>query len=99
LKGQSATSTKLENPEARVAILVGEGLRNAGDLLDQQPAAVLEAILDRIKLLQLPGYAPKHRYKLRAAIIEYLEERLHEAQAREHRLAHAITGAENLLDD
>jgi hypothetical protein len=41
----------------------------------------------------------KHRYKMRAAIIEYLEERFHEAAARERRLAQAITGAEDLSDD
>jgi hypothetical protein len=36
---------------------------------------------------------------MRAAIIQYLDERLREARARERGLAQAITGAENLPDD
>lgn len=84
-----------KNREARVATLVADSIRNALDMLDEQPAAVLEAMIDRAKLLQRPGRGPKHRYKVRAALIDYLEERLQEAQARERRLAQAITGVEN----
>jgi hypothetical protein len=85
--------------EARVAILIGDSIRNALDMLDEQPAAVIEAMIERAKDLQLSGIAPKHRYKLRAAIIEYLEERLHEARARERQLAQAITGTADLPGD
>jgi hypothetical protein len=85
----------IENREARVAILCGESIRTALDMLDVQPAAVLEVLLEHAKRLQLSGNAPKHRYKLRAAIIEYLEERRHEAQRQEHRLAQAISGVPN----
>jgi hypothetical protein len=88
-----------KNREARVAILIGDSIGNALDMLDEQPAAVIEAMIERAKDLQLSGIAPKHRYKLRAAIIEYLEERLHEARARERQLAQAITGTADLPGD
>jgi hypothetical protein len=83
----------MENRYARVSILIGESIRNALDLLDQQPAAVIEAMIEHTKQLQLSGNAPKHRYRVRAAIIEYAEERLHEAQQWERQLAQAIAGA------
>src|SRR5215475_13924567 len=82
----------LTNREARVGILVGDNIRNALDIIDEQPAVVIEALIKYSKDFQLSGNAPKHRYRLRAAIIEYLEERLHEARAWECRLAQAITG-------
>jgi hypothetical protein len=88
-----------KNREARVAFLIGDSIRNALDMLDEQPAAVIEAMIKRGKDLQLSGNAPKHRYRLRAAVIEYLEERLHEARARERRLAQAITGTADLPGD
>jgi hypothetical protein len=89
----------MESREARVATLVGDNIRNGLDIIDEQPAAVLRALIERAKRTQLSGSAPKHRYRLRAAIIDYLEERLREAREREHRLAQAITGAENLPND
>ena len=85
--------------EARVAALVGQNLRNALDMIDEQPAAILEALVEHSRHLQQSGNAPKHRYRIRAAIIEYLEERLREAEARERQLVLAITGAEDLLKD
>jgi hypothetical protein len=83
-----------KNREARVAILIGDSIRNALDMLDEQRAAVIAAMIERAKDLQLSGFAPKHRYKLRAAINQYLEERLHEARARERQLAQATTGTD-----
>jgi hypothetical protein len=84
----------VKSRETRVTILVGDSLRNALAMLDEQPAAVLDALFERAKDLHLSGNAPKHRYKLRAALIEYLEERLHEGRARERQLAQAITGTD-----
>ena len=81
-----------------MAILIGDSIRNALDMLDQQPAAVIEAMIERAKDLQLPGIAPKHRYKLQAAIIEYLEQRLDKARVRERQLAQAVTGTDLLGD-
>jgi hypothetical protein len=40
-------------------------------------------MIERGKRLQLSGNAPTHSYSLRAAIIEYLEQRLREARKRE----------------
>jgi hypothetical protein len=88
-----------KNREGRVAILVHEGLGNALDLLDEQSAAVLEAMLERAKQLHQSGHAVEHRFKLRVAIIEYIEERRREAVAQERRLAQAISGAEDLPND
>jgi hypothetical protein len=84
----------LGSREARVAILIGDGIRNALDMLDEQPAAVLEVLIEHSRRLQLSGNAPKHRHQLRDALIEYFEQRLHEARARERQLAQAITGVD-----
>ena len=89
----------LKSREARVAILVGDNIRNALDMVDEQPAQVIEVMIKYGKDLQLSGNVPKHRYRLRAAIIEYFEERLHEAREREGRLAQAITGRADLSGD
>lgn len=78
----------------RLAIFIGESIRNALDILDEQPAMVLEAMTEHAKRLQQSGNMPKHRHELRTAIIAYLEQRLHEAQAREHQLVQAITGGD-----
>jgi len=82
----------MENRYARVAILIAENIRNALDLLDHQPVSALEAMIDHYKQQQLSGNAPKHRYRIRDALIEYAEERLHEAEEWESQLSHAITG-------
>jgi hypothetical protein len=81
----------MENRDARVAILIGESIRNALDLLDHQPACVLGAMIERHKQIQLSGNAPKHRYRLRAALIEYAEERLRDTQEWERHFTQALT--------
>jgi hypothetical protein len=81
----------MESREARARILVAGNTRNELDLPDEQPANVIEAVTERAKRAHQSGRGPKHRYRLRAAIIEYLEERRHEARALERRLAQAIT--------
>ncbi|MBO0758852.1 MAG: hypothetical protein J2P54_23645 [Bradyrhizobiaceae bacterium] len=91
-KTQHHIDEALENRYARVTIVVGENIRNSLDLLDQQPAAVLEGIIERVKQMQRSGNAPKHRYRLREALIEYLEERLHEAREWESAFVKDLTG-------
>jgi hypothetical protein len=59
--------------EGRAAVHIAESIRSAFDLIDAQPAAVLEVLIERGKLLQKSGNAPKHTYKVRAVLIEYLE--------------------------
>jgi hypothetical protein len=56
-------------------------------------------MIERGRHLRVSGNAPKHRYSLRAAIVECLEQRLSAAQARERQLAQATTSAENLPND
>jgi MFS superfamily sulfate permease-like transporter len=72
----------VQNRDARAAVLIAEQIRNALDTVDEQPAAVIEALIEPGKHLQISGTVPKHRYSLRAAMIEYLEQRLHVSAAR-----------------
>jgi hypothetical protein len=89
----------IANREARVACLIVDDMRNALNLLDEQPAAVIEAMIEHGTNLLLSGNASNHRYRLQAALIEYLEERLREVRASERQLAQAITGTNDLSDD
>ena len=84
----------LRSRNVRVAVLVADTIRNALNLIDEQPAAVLEAMVGAAEELQQSGGAPKHRYDIRAALIKYLKERRSEAEARERHLARAITGGD-----
>ena len=90
LSGRSLTAWSCAPPGLTARVLVVGNIRNALDLLDEQLANVIEAVTKRAKRAHQSGCGPKHRYRLRAAIIEYLEERLHEARALERRLAQAI---------
>jgi hypothetical protein len=56
-------------------------------------------MIERASDLHLSGIVPKHRSKFRAAIVDYLKERLHEARARERHLAQALTGTADLPAD
>jgi hypothetical protein len=49
---------EVRSREARVAILIGDSVRNALDIIDEQPAAVLEVLIERGKRLHLSGNAP-----------------------------------------
>ena len=74
-----------------MAVLVGERLRLALDLLDEQPPTVLEAIVSLAKERQRTGNFPKHRREVREALIKYAEEVcLKEAHARDRRLFQGI---------
>jgi hypothetical protein len=78
---------------ARTAFGIGACIRSALDVLDEQPPSVIEALIDEARDLQKPGSsAPRHRYKVRAAIIEYCEERLQTARELERELFRGITG-------
>jgi hypothetical protein len=48
----------MENRDARVAILIAEQIRNAVNMIDVQPSAVIEAMIERGKHLQ---YLATHR--------------------------------------
>src|SRR5215475_16140351 len=95
LQTQLHIKTALSDRDTRVAILIGESLRLALDLLDEQPPTVIEAIVSLAKERQRTGNFPKHRRELREALIKYAEEVcLKEAYARERRLFQGITGLE-----
>jgi hypothetical protein len=82
----------MANRYARAAIIICDNMNNALDLLDHQPASALEAMIERYKQQQISGNAPKHRSRVRAALIEYAEERLHETQKWERQFTQAVTG-------
>ena len=83
-----ATKSQMEH----VLASVSNTIRTALDLLDAQPAAVLDLMVEHTRAKRRAGKAPKHRRKFQATFIEYLEERQVEAEARERRLEQAITG-------
>jgi len=95
LQTQLHIKTALSDRDTRVAILIGESLRLALDLLDEQPPTVIEAIVSLSKERQRTGNFPKHRRELREALIKYAEEVCWKgARDRERRLFHGITGLE-----
>jgi len=81
-----AESAERGFPRAR-----GTPVRNASNLIDEQPAAVLGPMVGRAEDMQRSGTLPKYRYKVRAVPIEYFRERRDEAAGRERDLARAVT--------
>jgi hypothetical protein len=92
LQTQLRIQAALSERDNRVACLIVEGMRNLFDLLEAQSPSVIEALIEHVKDLQHPGKGVKHRQALRAALIEWGQQSLHEAQARERRLFQGITG-------
>lgn len=93
LQTELQIKSALSDRDTRVAVLIGESLRLALDLLDEQPPTVIEMIVSLAKERQRAGNFPKHRRELREALIKYTEEVcLKEARDRERRLFHGITG-------
>jgi hypothetical protein len=92
LQIQRGIQAALSERDSRVACHIVEGVRSLCDLLEEQSPAVIEAWIEHLKDMQRPGKGPKHRHALRAALIEWGQQSLREAQAREHRLFHGITG-------
>jgi hypothetical protein len=87
LQTQLHIKSALEERDTRVAVLISESLGLALDLLDEQPPTVLEVIVSLAKERQRTGNFPKHRLKLREALIKYAEEvGLKEARVRKCRL-------------
>jgi hypothetical protein len=82
-------SHALGERSARVACLIVEALKGTLDLLDEQPSAVIEGLVDYAKNMQPPRGG---REDLQVAIIKYGEYALEQARARERRLLTGITG-------
>jgi hypothetical protein len=81
-------SQGLGDRSTRVACLIVEAIKGTLDLLDEQPSAVIEGLIDYAKLTPpAPG-----REELNGAIIKYGEYALEQARTREHRLLTGITG-------
>jgi hypothetical protein len=59
---------------------------------DEQPPAVLEALVEFGREWHRTGRGPKHRDGVRYLLLEYVEQRLAEAKKREQRLLEGITG-------
>ena len=79
----------LQERDVRIAGMIVESVRHALDLLDEQPASMLEAICDYLKDLQK---TEKFRRDIRKALCEYAEEALKQSRERERRLHEGITG-------
>jgi len=78
---------------ARAAFGIAACIRSGLDVLDEQPPAVIEAMIEAARELQKSSSnAPEHRYRIRAAFIEYAEERLRVARRQEIELFRGITG-------
>jgi hypothetical protein len=93
LQTQLHIKSALKDRSVRVACLIAESIRNALDLLDEQPPDVIEAMLEAAKEAERAGGLPKPRAALRAEILKYAEDySLKEARARESRLFRGITG-------
>jgi hypothetical protein len=94
LQTQLHIKSALKERSVRVACLIAESIKNALDLLDEQPPDVIEAMLEGAKEADRSGTLPKHRHELRVAILKYMEDySLKEAHAKE-RLFKGITGLE-----
>jgi hypothetical protein len=93
LQTQLHIKSALKDRSVRVACLIAESIRNALDLLDEQPPDVIEAMLEAAKEAERAGGLPKQRAALRVEILKYAEDySLKEARARERRLFQGITG-------
>src|SRR5262249_30782476 len=84
-------SHALGERSARVASHIVETVDRVLDLLDEQPTAVLEALIDYRKQKQSQEHR-KPRRDLGEALIAYGQATLEEARARERRLLQGITG-------
>jgi hypothetical protein len=81
-------SHALGERSTRVACLIVEAIIGTLDLLDEQPSAVIEGLIDYAKHTR----PPRGREDLNVAIIKYGEYALEQARARERRLLSGITG-------
>ena len=84
-------SHALGERSTRVASHIVETINRVLDLIDEQPTAVIEALIDYAKQKQSQEHR-RPRHDLEEALIAYGQATLKEAREREHRLLQAITG-------
>jgi hypothetical protein len=84
----------LKDQYIRSASHIVEIIKRAMDLTDEQPPPVLEALMDFCGEMrrQDSHYHNKEREGVRTAFHAYFKEALKEAQEREDKLFHALTG-------
>jgi hypothetical protein len=84
-------SHALGERSTRVASHIVETINRVLDLIDEQPTAVVEALIDYGKQKQSQEHR-KPRHDLGGALVAYGQATLKEARARERRLLEGITG-------
>jgi hypothetical protein len=84
-------SHALGTRSTRVACQIVETIDCVLDLLDEQPTAVIEALIDYGRQKQSQEHR-KPRHELGGALVAYGQTTLKEARARERRLLQGITG-------
>ena len=84
-------SHALGERSTRVAGHIVETINRVLDLIDEQPTAVVEALIDYGKQKQSQEHR-KARHDLGEALVAYGQATLKEARARERRLLQGITG-------
>jgi hypothetical protein len=91
-------SHALGDRSTRVAVLIVENIKNLVEMIEEQPSAVVEALIDHsIELNRTERNTPKR--ELREHYIKWCETVLEEAKRRERRLLHGITGIPISEDD
>jgi hypothetical protein len=89
---QADIRAALEQRNTRVAVLIVESILLGFDLLDEQPPAVIQALIDHVKdSLKREGVRAKRR-ELWEACLTYADEALANAKQKERTLLHGITG-------
>jgi hypothetical protein len=89
----------LKERDAQFAFALAANVRNTLDMIDQSPPATIGALISLGQELQKPNSgAPRHRQKVRAALIEYCEGALIVSCQRESELFRAITGLDEPPD-
>lgn len=81
----------------RVAVLIAEMFWTARELLEQQPSAVTSALCDYWTELNRHEVHPEKR-KLRADVLRYCQHCRREAEKRERKLYHGLTGEDDASD-
>jgi hypothetical protein len=81
-------SHALGERSTRVACLIVEAMKGTLDLLDEQPSAVIEGLIDYAENIR----PVRGREALQVAFVKYAEYALEQARERERRLLTGITG-------
>ena len=84
-------SAALGERNTRMALLIVDMICTAMDMIEEQPSAIVEALIERAEK-EIREESKSPRLGVRKELRIYLEEQLKEARARERRLYRGITG-------